>query len=317
MDSITQAVLGAAIGKACLGKKIGNKSIIIGAAVATIPDLDIIALPLLDPLERLSMHRGFSHSILFSLLLALLLSYLFKRMKITREITFFRLLVFSWITLITHMLLDGFTSYGTLLFLPFSDYRFGFDSINVVDPIYTLPMIIGLILSVKKKGKTPLIKYANGIGIALSSLYLVTTLVIKHNINQKFAEAFTTQNIQYSKIHSQPVGIASYHWYGLGRTQDGFYLGDYSYIDDDKIQYTFFPSSDSLLFELDVHTVDRMKWFAKDFYHVVEQGDSILFYNMQVDMQGIHDLGQRNAPTRGYFILENKKGGKLISSGRH
>ena len=41
MDSITQAVLGAAIGEAVLGKKIGNKGAILGAAVATIPDLDV------------------------------------------------------------------------------------------------------------------------------------------------------------------------------------------------------------------------------------------------------------------------------------
>ncbi len=317
MDSITQAVLGAAIGKACLGKKIGNKSIFIGAAIATLPDLDIIALPFLDPLERLSMHRGFSHSILFSLLLAIILAYLFRRMKFSKDIKFFQLAVFSWLTLITHMLLDGFTSYGTLLFLPFSDIRFGFDSINVVDPVYTLPLLIGLLISTMKKGNLMLIKYANLIGIVLSSVYLVATLLIKQNVNQKFAEALTDQNIQYTKIHSQPVGIASLRWYGLGRTQNGFFMGDYSYSVQDEIKFTFFTSEDTLLMGLDEYTVDRMKWFAKDFYHVVAQGDSLLFYNMQVDMQGIHDLGQRKAPTRGYFILDNNKGGKLISSGRH
>ncbi|MFT4536504.1 MAG: inner membrane protein [Saprospiraceae bacterium] len=317
MDSITQAVLGAAIGKVCLGEKIGSKSILIGAAIATFPDLDVVILPFLDPLERLSMHRGFSHSILFSLLLALLLAYLLKMMKITKEVKFYRLAFFSWLTLITHILLDGFTSYGTLVFLPFSDVRFGFDSINVVDPVYSFPLLIGLLLSLMKKGESKLIKYPNEIGIVLSTLYLVATLVIKQNVDQKFAETLSAQNIQYSKIHSQPVGIASFHWYGLGRTQDGFFLGDYSYLEGHDIQFTFFPSADSLLLEMDEYTVDRMKWFAKDFYHTVEQGDSLLFYNMQVDMQGIHDIGQRNAPTRGYFILENRKGGKLISSGRH
>jgi inner membrane protein len=317
MDSITQAILGAAIGKVCLEKKIGNKSIFLGAAIATLPDLDIIALPFLDPLERLSMHRGFSHSIIFSFFLALLLAYLFKRMKFSMEIKFYQLAVFSWSILITHILLDGFTSYGTLLFLPFSDTRFGFDSINVVDPVYTLPLFIGLLISTKKRGDFILVKHANLIGIVLSSLYLVATLLIKQNVNQKFAEALTNQNVQYTKIHSQPVGIASLRWYGLGRTQNGFYMGDYSYSDQDEIKFTFFTSDDSLLMELDEYTVDRMKWFAKDFYHVVAQEDSILFYNMQVDMQGIHHLSTREAPTRGYFILDNKKGGELISSGRH
>lgn len=41
MDSITQAVLGAAIGEAVLGQNIGKKGTFIGAAVATIPDLDL------------------------------------------------------------------------------------------------------------------------------------------------------------------------------------------------------------------------------------------------------------------------------------
>lgn len=317
MDSITQAVLGAAIGKTCLGNKLGNKSMVLGAAVATLPDLDIIALPFLEPLERLSMHRGYSHSILVSLILAVILAYLLRRIKISKEIPLNRLLTFCWVTLFTHILLDGFTSYGTLLFLPFSDFRFGFDSINVVDPIYTLPLLIGLILSSKKNEKSILTKHSNEIGIALSSLYLVATLVIKNNVNQKFEEALTSQNIHYTNIHSQPVGIASLHWYGLGRTPEGYYMGDYSYTDGKDIQLSFFPSADSLMTDLDAYTIDRMKWFAKDFYHVVEQGDSLLFYNMQVDMQGIYDLGQRKAPTRGFFILENKKRGKLISSGRH
>ena len=74
MDSITQATLGAAIGQALLGKKIGGKAAVLGAIVATIPDLDVVLLPLYDSLQRISIHRGFSHSILFSVFGALLLT---------------------------------------------------------------------------------------------------------------------------------------------------------------------------------------------------------------------------------------------------
>lgn len=317
MDSITQAVLGAAIGKVCLGNKLGNKAIWIGAAIATIPDLDVITLPFLDPLQRLSMHRGYSHSILFCVLLALLLSYLLQRMKMFESLSFSRLLIFHWLALSTHILLDGFTSYGTLLFLPFSDCRFGFDSINVIDPIYTLPLLIGVLVSAFSKNKSWIVQHSNSLGIAISCIYLATTLVIKNDVADRFEKAINSQNIQITKLHSQPVGIGSLHWFGLGHTQYGFYMGDYSYNNPKEIELTFFPNSDSLLLKLDDYTVDRMKWFAKDFYHVVEQGDSLFFYNMQVDMQGIYDLDNRKAPTRGYFILENKDGGKLIGSGRH
>ena len=86
MDSITQAALGAAIGKATLGKYIGNKSIVIGVVVATIPDLDVALYLIYNKFEMLSIHRGYSHSILVSLIGSVLLSLLFKRMKWTKEI---------------------------------------------------------------------------------------------------------------------------------------------------------------------------------------------------------------------------------------
>ena len=66
MDSISQAVLGAAIGEVVLGKKLGNKAMFWGALGGTIPDLDVITSPLLSEIDALVFHRGFSHSIFFA-----------------------------------------------------------------------------------------------------------------------------------------------------------------------------------------------------------------------------------------------------------
>lgn len=317
MDSITQATLGAAIGETLLGRKIGRKGAILGAIVATIPDLDVVLLPFLDPLERLSMHRGFSHSILFSIVFAAILVLIFRKWKYTNTLNTTRLFLFSWLTLITHMILDAFTPYGTLLLLPFSNRRIGFDSINIVDPFYTVPLLVGLGITLYYNQEGSLKNNANRLGLIISSLYLITTLVVKYNVNQKFQTTFTNQKITTSNILSEPVGIGSLHWYGLGRTTDGFYMTDYSYINPLPMDPIFFPYNDSLLSQIDTETRTIMKWFAKDFYHVAEKGDSLLFYNMQVDMQGIHKVQNKLAPTKGYFVIENKKNGKLIGSGRH
>ncbi|MGB1248508.1 MAG: metal-dependent hydrolase, partial [Chitinophagales bacterium] len=51
--------------------------------------------------------------------------------------------LFSFLALFTHVLLDAFTTYGTQLLLPFSDKRISFDSINIVDPVYTIPLLLG------------------------------------------------------------------------------------------------------------------------------------------------------------------------------
>lgn len=147
MDSITQAALGAAIGEATLGKHIGNKGAVLGAIVATIPDLDVALYLFYDKFEMLSIHRGFSHSVVFSIIGAVSIAYVLQRMKWTKMVSYQKLWIFTWLALFTHMLLDTFTAYGTQLFLPFSDARIGFDSVNVVDPVYTIPLLIGLICS--------------------------------------------------------------------------------------------------------------------------------------------------------------------------
>ena len=106
MDSITQAVLGASIGEAMLGKKLGSKGAIIGAVVATIPDLDVLLFFFYDKFEMLSIHRGYSHSILFSVLGALFIAFVLRKTKWFQFINFYTILLFSWLCLFTHMLLD-------------------------------------------------------------------------------------------------------------------------------------------------------------------------------------------------------------------
>ena len=61
MDSITQAALGAALGEAILGKRLGRKGAIAGAIIATIPDLDVLITPLFNDFDKISIHRGYSH----------------------------------------------------------------------------------------------------------------------------------------------------------------------------------------------------------------------------------------------------------------
>ncbi len=79
MDSLTQIVLGAAVGELILGKKVGNKAILWGAIAGTIPDLDVLNRYFFDDLRANELHRGITHSILFSLVMAPLLGHWIKR----------------------------------------------------------------------------------------------------------------------------------------------------------------------------------------------------------------------------------------------
>lgn len=301
MDSITQAALGGAIGELLLGKKIGRKGAAIGAIVATIPDLDVVLIPFCTDLQKITIHRGYSHSILFSIVGAFLVTYALSRIKWTKQISKFRLWIFSWLTLFTHMLLDAFTTYGTQLFLPISDYRVGFDSINIVDPFYTLPLLIGLLLSLyTNKSLKP---WFNKAGLLISTFYLVGTLGIKLHVNQQFRTALKKQNILYHDLLTVPVAIGSVNWYGVAKSSEGLYLGKYSNLSRNHIHFEYFPINDYLLDGLDPWLVNRLKWFSKGFYTVVEEEGKIRLYSLQVDMRGIRQVGTYKAPTVGYFEI--------------
>ena len=79
MDSLTQIVLGASVGEAVLGKRIGNKAILWGAVAGTLPDLDVILRYFTDEISATQMHRGFSHSFIFAVLIAPLLGWIAKK----------------------------------------------------------------------------------------------------------------------------------------------------------------------------------------------------------------------------------------------
>ncbi|MFZ9941921.1 MAG: metal-dependent hydrolase, partial [Luteolibacter sp.] len=137
MDSITQAVLGAAVGECFLGKKIGNRALAWGALFGTLPDLDIVISPFLDTAAKLWWHRGPSHSLAIMIAAAWFVSpwlvKLWRREKVSRA----RAAWFIFGAWSTHVLIDCFTVYGTLVLWPFSDARIGFNHLFIVDPLFT------------------------------------------------------------------------------------------------------------------------------------------------------------------------------------
>jgi inner membrane protein len=220
--------------------------------------------------------------------------------------------------LFTHIILDTFTAYGTQLFMPFSDFRAGFDSINIVDPVYTIPLLLGLLVTVfsYKKGRNNA-RY-NRLGLMFSTAYLLATLVVKQHIIKQFERDLEQENIEYLDLLTVPVQFGNINWYGVAKTYEGLHIGKYSLLKPGDIQFEYFPINDHLLEGLDPWLVNRMKWFAKDFYVVVKNGNKTRLYNMQCDMQGIRDFGEYKAPTAFYFeIIPNHDGSYELAVGMH
>ena len=149
MDSLTQIVLGIATAELVAGKKLQNKTFLYGAMLGTIPDLDIVVGKFLSDVEGVAIHRGLSHSFLFFVFLSPALGFLISKIE-KNKISFKSASLLSLSCLVTHVLLDVFTSWGTQILWPL-DYRFALKTIFVIDPLYTFPLLISLIFVWKNK----------------------------------------------------------------------------------------------------------------------------------------------------------------------
>ena len=85
MDSLSQIVLGAAVGEVVLGRRIGNRAMVWGAVAGTIPDMDVLGQYFLSELDNLAFHRGISHSLLFTVLGALAFGWATDRLYRSRH----------------------------------------------------------------------------------------------------------------------------------------------------------------------------------------------------------------------------------------
>ena len=152
MDPLSQGTVGAAFAQSTANKNNIVRIGIIGFFAGLAPDLDVLIRSENDPILFLEYHRQFSHSLFFipfgSLIVALLIFPLFKK-----SMSFKTIYVASFLGYATHGLLDACTSYGTLLFWPFSNERVTWNNISIIDPLFTIPalILIGIAIKTRKK----------------------------------------------------------------------------------------------------------------------------------------------------------------------
>ena len=339
MDSLTQITLGAAIGEITLGKKIGNRALLWGAIAGTIPDLDVLTGPFVSELQELVYHRGFSHSLVFSILGAYGIAWIVHRLyqlpyhRYIASITWFLapigvaffltrfdvgispvlgiglfggtayilykryfknpldppnasyqdwVKLFFW-GLLTHPILDCFTTYGTQLFLPFSSYRVAFNTISVADPLYTVPFLLLVVAVSFFSRHNDIRRRLTWAGLIISSCYILLCLFHKYQVHRTLITSLEAQEIEYSRVMTSPTILNNILWYTLAETDDGYYSGLYSLWDEEqKIKLNFTPRNQELLqlTESDSDdTINKLKWFSNDYYCITESPGGTLQFN--------------------------------------
>ncbi|CDT85826.1 putative membrane-bound metal-dependent hydrolase [Vibrio coralliirubri] len=152
MDPLTQGALGASLSQSASKKQHLVVAGVLGLLSGLAPDLDALIKSQSDPLLALEFHRQFTHSLFFipvgSLICALVLHHLIAK---TRGLSFKQSWLFCALGYGTHALLDACTTYGTQLLWPFTNARFAWNTISIIDPVYTLPILILLVCATLKR----------------------------------------------------------------------------------------------------------------------------------------------------------------------
>ncbi len=265
MDSVTQAVLGAGIAGTIVGPRYGRKAVIAGAVLATLPDLDVL-IDYGDPVAQMINHRGFSHSLFVLTAFSLFLVWLAKRLGLNKPGEGYgRLWLAIWLVLITHPLLDAFTSYGTQLWWPLRPTPASWSSVFIIDPFYTLPLLLGVLVALLI-GPTVKVSRALSVLLVVSCAYLFASQLAKQRAEDRVNEMLAAQGMRPVAMFSVPQPFNIVLWRVVARLEDGDYIEAVTgMLDERQPEFIRFPSNAALGERLQPReALEGLRWFTGD-----------------------------------------------------
>ena len=311
MDSISQMALGAALADATLGRRIGRRAAALGAALGTLPDLDVL-VRYADAIDSFTLHRGWSHSLFVLSLASLPLAAIAQRLldpgvrarggsadraepagaATARAAgaagttggpsgaSFGRWWLATWAVLITHAILDAFTTYGTQLFWPLPVPPVSIGSVFIIDPFYTLPLLAGLVVALRRRDARG--RRANLAGLGASTAWLVATLGLQQVARAEAAEAFELAGVEpeATLVLPFPFGVL---WRAIALEGDGYAVVWVSLVDGRRSVEV--ERHDRALDDLaldDRRGLERLDWFTGGFVGARRVDDRLVLTDLRI-----------------------------------
>ncbi len=230
MDSLSQIALGAAVGVAVMGRRTSlGRAALWGAVCGTLPDLDAL-IDHGDAVRNMTLHRGETHALFYLTLAAPVIAAGIAKLHGEWD-RFRRWWLAIWLVLITHPLLDTMTVYGTQLALPFTNYPYGVGSIFILDLLYTLPLLFGVWLALRRRDDRGL--RWNQLGLLLSTLYLVWGYTAQQQVRALAEDTLAAQGHTVERLLVTPSPLNSVLWRIVAITPQGYLEGYRSLLDGD------------------------------------------------------------------------------------
>ena len=282
MDSVSQAVLGASVAGIVAPAGHRRKALLIGATLGTLPDLDVF-IDFGDAVRNFTYHRGFSHSLFVLTPVSILLWLALRRLWAPARDSQLRWLAAISLALLTHPLLDAHTAYGTQLFWPMTVPPTMWATMFIIDPMYTLPLLIGTLLFAFRPDRKSSLSMLRA-GLVLSTLYVGWSWIAQSAVERNAHDALALMEIQDAVLFSTPTPLNTLLWRVVVQTEDGYFEGFDSLLIDEG-EMTLRPiESDitSLQQASDIWAVARLRWFSQDFVKVQVHNDRLVLSDLRM-----------------------------------
>ncbi len=286
MDSLSQLVLGASVAGVCAPPKHRGKAMLLGAALGTLPDLDVL-IDYGGDVENFTYHRGFSHSLFVLAPLSVLIWWALRRWWAPVREQSRRWLAAIGLTLLTHPLLDAHTAYGTQLFWPLETSPISWATLFIIDPLYTLPLLIGVAVAAFRR-------QAGGaalqVGLIVSTLYIGWSWVAQSTVTRHAEEALASMQVQDAELFVTPTPFNTLLWRVVVVDDEHYLEGfDSLLIDEGSIRFSRYALGKNVLEEArDIWAVERLRWFSRGFISARVDTDRLIVSDLRMGQEPVY-----------------------------
>lgn len=297
MDTVTQMLFGAVVAQAGFRRKLGRRALAAGAVVALVPDLDVGVGWFGGTFANWEHHRGLTHSLFFGPIVGPLLGWLlwrFERRGNTAPPEDGRLRAWIWLcvlALVTHPLIDLFTSYGTQLLYPFSTTRFAINSMPIIDPLYSLLLVAALVFGAMRMVRPALAQDIAASALILIGGYTLAGWAINNHIEREAAAQFARP----AQITAYPMLFQPYYRRVVAATPEGFHVGYYSVLNPKRIAWREYrqEAPERINGVRDLAEVRLFDWFSMGnlLWRAEPGGTALIATDMRYGMPGPTEAG--------------------------
>jgi inner membrane protein len=304
MDSVTQILLGASTAALVAPAGHRRRALLLGAALGTLPDLDVL-IRYGDPVKDFTFHRGFSHSLLVLPWVAVALWGLLLAAWPQARAHRWRWLFAFQLALLTHPLLDACTVYGTQLFWPLDEAPVMIGSIFIIDPLYTIWLLVGAIAAWRLREHARA-GFWLGTGLFLSTAYLGWSLYAQWHIEHAARLDLAKRGVIYDRLLVVPAPLNTVAWRIVVIRPDGdYHEGWFSFLAGGRdISLQRYPGRRDLLQPLhNEWDVQRLRWFTRGHLAAEQIGDRVVIKDLRMGEEGAYVFR---------FVVGEQRDGRIV-----